>query len=474
MGENSRAIMKKRSNVSNILDAGDPDFKGLLGDLGIGGVAGGAATLPATARDALELRSMAKRAPEEFSLVSDMTKAVSGKSLPNIKLRQYLRSGGKGALVGGGIAGLISLLLGARYGMNSKQSHDKQLTEKKAIGILPLLPLATGAYGAYKAPAGKRPEGFGRGAFQGVGAGLGGALGAGLGGLAGGALGSQIADPRRSNLPTIVALLGALAGGYGGGRFGWRAAKGITGDNEELEGQGETQEEKKSSDLARVKFALDKEASLANVLGGLGSALGHGISGGVRGWANLVGKGLKAPGAVPKATAVAGGGLSLAALNELLAATKGGPIELPHIGMGSDHPLWDPMMQHDRIDPKKTGFKSLFHMATRPLQTAAVLTGMAKKPSGLSDYARAGLGGDNRLSSILTNPQNFRVNPLTGRGVATGEVPFSLDSTLQEQISDFNRQRERLEAMGIVPRRAGSSSTLGSRPHTSPFRGRFD
>lgn len=670
------SMKEKQSNVSNILDHGAPDFKGLLGDFGIGGVAGGAATLPATARDALKLRGLAKHAPEDFAFASDMAKTLSGKSLRNLKLMQYLRSGGKGALVGGGIAGLLGLLLGntkrssvtdwakrkafdfapqhfggqrggqfgaqfgSLFGMDaqgkdlgqqagrfggrlyknlSKGNQDlayntmnraqpimqqgfnfinqlgggmnKQTNDKQA-GLLNLLAAGAGAggvlgggYGAYKAPEGERPEGFGRGAYRGAAAGLGAGTGAVGGGIGGGILGQVLSNAiagrpqnlgERRHLPTILALLGAGLGGYGGGKLGWGMTGGDAQPEEEKEAGhiqlnfksasfsddiNKVRSMEKKSDLAVLmaiinalrsrpgggnnagpggrgwegagrgfarglgtelgagigagagilatkhpvgalagllggylgnrtaggllgpasyskqiveKASSDKQANLARVLGGIGSALGHGIGGGAKGWANLVGKGLKAKGFIPKATAVTGGGLSLSALNEMLAATRGGPIELPHIGMGSDHPMWDPMMHHDRIDPKKTGYKSLLHMATRPLQTAAVWTGMAKKPGSLADYARAQNQGDNRLSDILNDPTNFRIDPNTGQGTATGEVPFTLDSTFQEQISDFNRQRERLEAMGILPRRSGPSSGSRHRPHTRPFRGRYD
>jgi len=430
--------------------------------------------------------------------------------------------------------------------MNNKISSDKQ------AGLLNLLATGAGAggllggsYGAYKAPGGARPEGFGRGAYRGAAAGLGAGTGAVGGGIGGGILGQVLSNAiagrpqglgERRHLPTILALLGAGLGGYGGGKLGWGMTGGDAQPEEEEKEAGHIQLDfksasfsddinevralsKKSSvstlfqalghsgtakvlrDLIKARAAgklpkvvgkplsivssktpksllskksSEKQANLASLLSGLGSVTGRAIQGGATGWGRLIGRGLKAKGFLPKATAVAGGGLSLTALNELLSSTKASFLELPHIGMGSDHPLWDPMMHHDRIDPKKTGFKSLFHMATRPLQTAAVATGMAKKPGSLADYARAGLSHDNRLSAILDDPKNFKIDPITGRGTASGEVPFSLDPTFQTEISDFNRQRERLESMGILPRRSGSSSTSGSSTRTRPFRGRFD
>jgi hypothetical protein len=695
------SMKEKQANLSNMFSpSGKSDLSGFLGDLGIGGAVGGGATVPTSIRSYLGWNKLIDHplGPGE-ALASDLSRALTGKSVGGLQLSKALRRGGKGALIGGGIAGLLGLILnrgggapfsklssnqfggGTQWDMNNKISSDKQAGLLDLAGPMTLGgALLGGGYGAYKAPKGARPEGFGRGAYRGMGAGLGATAGIGIGGLGGGLLGQVISNALHGRaqapgdkryLPALLALLGAGLGGYGGGKLGYRAAGGVTGDYAKLDKEEEEEKEaasisdigdvplgyplagagvgalgrhlhnlaaqgtnfldvsphpfrsrhwrgsgkgaligggiaallaallgrkskptkyghaktshhvqldfksasfsddinevramEKKSSLAVLaaiinalrshpqggnnpgpggrgwegagrgfvrgfgtelgagigglgglaatrhpigalaglfgggylgnraaggllgpasyakqmveKASFDKQANLAKVLGGLGSALGHGIGGGAGGWARLVGKGLKAPGFLPKATAVAGGGLSIAALNEMLASTRGSFLELPHIGMGSDHPMWDPMMHHDRIDPKKTGFKSLLHMATRPLQTAAVLTGMAKKPSGLADYARAGMSHDNRLSAILNDPKNFKIDPITGRGTATGEVPFSLDSTLQEQISDFNQQRERLESMGIIPRRSGSRSTSGRSTHTRPFRGRFD
>jgi len=359
--------------------------------------------------------------------------------------------------------------------------QDKISTEKQALPTLGLAPilgaLAGGAHGAYTAPKGSRPEGLGRGVYRGAasgaGAGVGGLAGGAGGGLLGIAISNAVAGKQQTidkpYLPLLLALLGGGAGAYGGGKLGWRMAKGVTGDNAELDREDEEKEASSiTSDLQRVKLAMEKRAFLGRALGGIGKGVGDILGGGAKLWGKGIYKGLKTPGIIPKTTAVAAGGLSLSALNDLLASTKGGPIELPHFGMGGDQPWWDPMMQHGRIDPKKTGFKSLLHMATRPLQTIAALTGMAREPGSLSDFART-TGEGSRLSDFVQDPKNFRIDPVTGRGVVTGEVPVSLDPSIMERMQDFHREKEFMERMGLV-RGRGSSSSSSSRRR----RGRFD
>ena len=227
------------------------------------------------------------------------------------------------------------------------------------------------------------------------------------------------------------------------------------------------------TDLHRVRLAIEKRAFLGRALGGIGKGVGDILGGaGKLGWRGMmrglgVGKGVAPTSALTKALTVGTGGLGLSAINEVLASTKGGPIQLPHFGMGGDQPWWDPMMQHDRMDPKKTGFKSLLNMGARPLQTIAALTGMSRKPGTLSDYART-TGEGSRLSDFVQDPKNFRIDPVTGRGIVTGEVPISLDPSIIERMQDFHKEKEFMERMGLVRGRGSSSSSSRRR------RGRFD
>ena len=253
--------------------------------------------------------------------------------------------------------------------------------------------------------------------------------------------------------------LGAL-GGYGG-------AKGI----EALLGKESAYDK---SDLQRVKLATEKQAFLPQALGGIGKGLGHLLGGaGKLGYRGLmrglgVGKGVAPTSALTKGLTLGAGGLGLSAINEVLSSTKGGPIQLPHLGMGGDQPWWDPMMQHDRIDPKKTSHKAYLNMATRPLQTLAVLTGMAKKPSALSDYARFTDGNGSRVTDSVSNPRNYNFDPNTGDGSVTGEQAININPVMIERMQDYARNKAFMENIGLQ-RRDGSSSSYSRRR-----RGRFD
>jgi len=275
-------------------------------------------------------------------------------------------------------------------------------------------------------------------------------------------LGSKaLADAARD--PHNRLLVGA---GVGGG-VGYGGAKGI-------EALLNKESAADKSDLRRVSLAIEKRAFLGRALGGIGKGVGDLVGGaGKLGWRGLmrglgVGKDVAPTSALTKGLTLGAGGLGLSAINEVLASTKGGPIELPHFGMGGDQPWWDPMMQHGRMDPKKTGFKSLLHMGTRPLQTIAALTGMAGKPGSLSDFART-KGEGSRLSDFVQDPKNYRIDPVTGRGIVTGEVPISLDPSIMERMQDFHKEKEFMERMGLVRGRGSSSSSSSRRS-----RGRFD
>jgi hypothetical protein len=367
-------------------------------------------------------------------------------------------------------------------GMQNKTSAEKQALP--TLGLAPILgALAGGAHGAYKAPKGSRPEGLGRGLFRGGAAGAGAGVGGLAGGVGGGILGVAISNAiagkqntiDKPYLPLLLALLGGGAGAYGGGKLGWGMASGVTGDNAKLDREEEEKEASSiTSDLRRVRLAIEKRAFLGRALGGIGKGVGDLVGGaGKLGWRGLmrglgVGKDVAPTSALTKGLTLGAGGLGLSAINEVLASTKGGPIELPHFGMGGDQPWWDPMMQHGRMDPKKTGFKSLLHMGARPLQTIAALTGMAGKPGSLSDFART-KGEGSRLSDFVQDPKNYRIDPVTGRGIVTGEVPISLDPSIMERMQDFHKEKEFMERMGLVRGRGSSSSSSSRRS-----RGRFD
>tara|TARA_R110000824_G_scaffold111917_6_gene260771 strand:- start:2382 stop:4106 length:1725 start_codon:yes stop_codon:yes gene_type:complete len=387
-----------------------------------------------------------------------ISNAIAGKQntidKPYLPLLLALLGGGAGAYGGGKLGwGMASGVTGDNAKLDREEEEKEASMNKQASLAAILAALTGGAAGGY-------------GGYKGISSVIRRILNKGksLGGYPRTIEPAANMLPLEGNLLPLEGILAphimgtkALAAGAGAGvgaGLGYGGARGI----EALLG----------------KESMDKRAFLGRALGGIGKGVGDLVGGaGKLGWRGLmrglgVGKDVAPTSALTKGLTLGAGGLGLSAINEVLASTKGGPIELPHFGMGGDQPWWDPMMQHGRMDPKKTGFKSLLHMGARPLQTIAALTGMAGKPGSLSDFART-KGEGSRLSDFVQDPKNYRIDPVTGRGIVTGEVPISLDPSIMERMQDFHKEKEFMERMGLVRGRGSSSSSSSRRS-----RGRFD